>query len=129
MERLWRLYTAAELSPRVILDTPPITVRGRIVNENGEPVVASIIIKGTTRGTTSNANGEFELNNINSDAVLVITATNIERQEIAFNNRGFKSTDGNTSVINISVKTAASSLNEVVINKGYYTERKTIINW
>ncbi len=37
----------------LILEIPPITVRGKIFNEKGEPVIASVIVKGTNCGTTS----------------------------------------------------------------------------
>src|SRR6266513_943488 len=40
-----------------------IVVKGRISNENGEPVSsASVIVKGRTNGVNSNDNGRFEIN-------------------------------------------------------------------
>src|SRR5690606_26765021 len=48
---------------------PPITVRGRIVNEAGEPVIASVMIKGTRLGTTSDADGLFRLENVDENAI------------------------------------------------------------
>jgi TonB-dependent starch-binding outer membrane protein SusC len=105
--------------PRIafINEKPPITVRGRIADENGEPVVASISVKGSSRGTSSDANGDFQLVNISSDAVLIISATNIE--EVSIN------VSGKTS-LSIAVKTVTTSLNEVVVNKGYYTTRRRL---
>src|ERR1043166_4695413 len=39
-----------------------MSVKGRVVNENGEPVEgASVVIKGTQRGTTTDIEGYFEL--------------------------------------------------------------------
>jgi len=39
-----------------------IQIKGKIVNENGEPIHGvSIVIRGTTNGTVSNEDGEFEL--------------------------------------------------------------------
>jgi hypothetical protein len=61
---------------------PPIDVKGRIVNENGEPVLASVQVKGTNKGTSTNADGYFELKNVDDDATLVISAINIETREI-----------------------------------------------
>lgn len=61
--------------------TPPIDVRGRIVNEKGEPVAASIMVKGTNKGTTTNDNGEFELKEVDENATLVISGVNIETFE------------------------------------------------
>jgi TonB-dependent starch-binding outer membrane protein SusC len=106
----------ATLSPQLDADAPPITVRGKIVNEKGEPVVASVIIKGTNRGVTSNADGSFEIFGVDEDAVLLISAANIETQEIKINKR--------PDVGLLSVVMKVESMNEVVINKGYYTEKQ-----
>ncbi len=61
---------------------PPITVRGTILNENGQPVVASIVVKGSTFGTSTDVDGNFTLNNVDDKAVLVISGIGIETQEI-----------------------------------------------
>ncbi|MBL7698552.1 MAG: TonB-dependent receptor [Chitinophagaceae bacterium] len=92
---------------------PPIDVTGRITNENGEPVVATVVVKSTGKATTTNANGEFTLKGIDENAVLVISGVNIEQREI-------KATAG---VMNISVKNAVSALLETVVI-GYGREKK-----
>jgi TonB-linked SusC/RagA family outer membrane protein len=97
---------------------PPIDVKGKITNENGEPVLASIQVKGTSQGTTTNADGYFELKNVDENATLVITASNIETREVKLN--------GRSDLDVVSVKMKIESLNEVVINKGYYTERQRV---
>lgn len=56
-----------------------ITVKGRIVNEIGEGVVASIQVKGTQNGVSSNEQGFFEIRNVDENAVLVISSVNIEK--------------------------------------------------
>ena len=91
--------------------TPPITIRGSIINEKGEPVVATIIIKGTTRGTTSNSDGLFEIQNVQQDAILIISAANIETKEVKVSGR---------NVIDIHVIMKTTTEEEVVINGGYY---------
>lgn len=51
-----------------------IRVRGNVADENKEPVAdATVIIAGTTRGTTTDRNGWFELDNVPANARLVIT--------------------------------------------------------
>lgn len=92
---------------------PPIDVKGRVVNENGEPVLASVQVKGTDRGTTTNGEGVFELKGVDPAAVLVVSAANIETREERVNGMG-------ELVVNVKMKVAG--LNEIVINKGYYTE-------
>ena len=57
-------------------------VKGKIINNTGEAVIAAITIKGTAIATGSNAQGEFSLENVKSNAVLVITGINIETIEI-----------------------------------------------
>lgn len=95
---------------------PPIDVHGRIVNENGEPVLASVQVKGSNRGVSTNSEGYFELKGVDGDAVLVISAANIETREVRLDGKG------EVGVLRVRMKVAG--LNEVVINKGYYTEQQ-----
>ncbi|MBL7697803.1 MAG: TonB-dependent receptor [Chitinophagaceae bacterium] len=96
-------------------DGPSVNVHGRIVNENGDPVVASVTVKGTPAGTTSDVNGEFNLSNVADDATLVITATNINPVEVKVN--------GRTDIL-IKVSMNVNSLNDVVV-VGYGSQRKS----
>ncbi|MEX6688325.1 TonB-dependent receptor [Danxiaibacter flavus] len=49
-------------------------INGRVVDENGNPVnAASITIKGTTRGTTTNEKGEFTLRAETGDVLEIIS--------------------------------------------------------
>jgi TonB-linked SusC/RagA family outer membrane protein len=101
----------------VVNDVPPIDVRGRVVNENGEPVVsASVTVKGTSRGTTTNENGEFYLPGLDKNATLVISGINISTTQIKVN--------GLTSLA-INVKSTITPLEETII-KGYYTTTRKL---
>src|SRR5690242_17969469 len=64
-----------------------MSIHGKVVNENGEPVVVSVTVKGSNTGTVSDANGEFTLSNVPDDATLVITATNIVTKEVKLNGK------------------------------------------
>lgn len=97
------------------LPPPPIDIKGRVTNENKEPVAASIVVKGTQIGTTTNTDGYFELKNVDDNATLVITGVSIETREIKLDGK---------SEISITVKTRINALDEVIVNKGYYTETK-----
>lgn len=66
---------------------PPIDVKGRLVDESGNPVAATVTVKGTSKAVSSNANGEFTLTGVDANAVLVITGVNIETLEIKINGR------------------------------------------
>jgi TonB-linked SusC/RagA family outer membrane protein len=91
---------------------PPIDVRGRVVNEKGEPVAASIVVKGTNKGTSTNDNGEFELKGLDGDATLVISGVSIETFEVKVNGR----TD---LALNAKVKTVVGEEVTVEVNTGY----------
>lgn len=99
---------------------PPIDVHGRLVNENGEPVAATVTVKGTNNATATDADGNFLLKNVDENATLVITGVNIETREMKLSPSVTLSLSKG-EVLSITVKTKISSLNEVVVNKGYYT--------
>ena len=91
-----------------------ITVRGRVSKDDGQPVAgASVIVKGTSNGTTCNDAGEFELS-APSNATLVITATDYLAREVSVNNQ---------TSLNIVLTTLDKTLGEVVVT-GYGTQKK-----
>jgi TonB-dependent starch-binding outer membrane protein SusC len=94
---------------------PPIDIRGRVVNENGEPVVATVTIKGTKKTVATNDNGEFEIKGVDDNATLVISAINIEDFEIKVS--------GRTDLGQVNVKTKISSIPETVVI-GYGTAKR-----
>lgn len=75
---------------------------------------ANIKIKGTTRGTITDFDGNFVLENVNSDAVLEVTSIGYKSQEVPVN--------GHTQ-INIVMKEDTEQLAEVVVI-GYGTMDK-----
>ena len=86
---------------------PPIEVHGQVKDENGKPLMnASVIIKGTNKGTTTNANGDFKITVPNNKAVLVISYTGYKTKEILI---------GNETSIDIQFTRTDNSLNEVVV--------------
>ncbi|MDF2190536.1 SusC/RagA family TonB-linked outer membrane protein [Paraflavitalea sp. CAU 1676] len=95
-------------------DGKTISVTGKVLNDEGEPVPsASIRIKGTNEGTTTNENGVFSIKT-NDNAILVISGVNIETMETSVNGR---------EKLTVFAKTQVSPLEEVV-SKGYYKEKK-----
>ena len=70
----------------------------------------------SARGTGTRSTGEFELKDVDEDATLVISGVSIETVEIKVNGRSDLGT--------ITVKLKITGLGEVVINKGYYTEKQ-----
>ena len=67
------------LSPAPLL---PSVIKGRLLTADGQPIVgASVTIKGTKMGVTTDRNGEFSIEANRSD-VLVISSVGYESQEI-----------------------------------------------
>ena len=96
--------------------TPPITIRGRILDELGKPIPGTtVLVKGTTNtGTVTDANGTFSLNAPDDRGTLVISSIGFTAQEVAIDNR---------TTIDVTLKTDVKSLNEVVV-VGYGTQRR-----
>jgi TonB-linked SusC/RagA family outer membrane protein len=65
-----------------------IPVRGKVVNESGEPVSGvTVSVKGSAAGTSTDANGLFEMTVPSEDAILVFTSVNMERVELSVRGR------------------------------------------
>ncbi|GAB3560070.1 TonB-dependent receptor [Spirosoma fluminis] len=75
----------------------------------------SVAVKGTTRGTTTDANGEYRISVPSNNADLVFSAVGFVSQEI---------TVGNKSTLNLTLTTDTRSLNEVVVI-GYGSQKKS----
>ncbi len=62
---------------------PPIDIHGRVTDSLGNPLAgASITVKGSKKGIQTNANGEFDLKNVNDNATLLVSFTGYTHQEI-----------------------------------------------
>ena len=93
-----------------------IDVIGKITNEQGQILQgASVLVKGSNRGTATNVNGEFILQGLEPDDILIISSIGYETQAISL---------GGQTVIAVQLKTAVTSLDEtVVIAYGTTTRR------
>ena len=95
---------------------PPIDIRGRITDAEGNPLNgATIKLKGTERGTTTDGNGNFTLQIPDEGGVLVVSFIGYQTQEI-------KATA--TGSMNIVLVAAEAQLDDVVI-VGYGTQKKS----
>ncbi|WP_154857901.1 SusC/RagA family TonB-linked outer membrane protein [Cyclobacterium xiamenense] len=84
------------------------TVRGQVTeSSDSEPVLgASVLIKGTTRGTVTDLDGNFELEVPSDEAILVFSYIGFQSQEIVV---------GNQSLLNVVMEYSSEELNEVVV--------------
>lgn len=92
--------------------------------KDGSSVIASILIKGTSKGVSSNSNGTYSLDNVPSNAILLVSSVGYEKLEVPVNGR---------SVINIVLQSSDRSLNEVMVvaygtaNRNTYTGSASVI--
>ena len=95
--------------------TNNITVKGKIVDDKGEPLIgATVQQKGTTVGVMTNASGNFSLT-VPSDATLVVSYVGCSTQEIFVG--------GKTDIGTITLASDVKELEQVVVI-GYGTQRK-----
>lgn len=92
-------------------------VSGTVSDASGPLPGASVLVKGTTNGTQTDFDGNYTLNNVDSDATLVFSYIGYKTIEIAVS--------GKTS-INITLQEDAQALEEVVIVGYGSTTKKEI---
>jgi TonB-linked SusC/RagA family outer membrane protein len=112
-----RILLAIILSMSCTFIYAQIKVSGTVRSASDNEVLpgANVIVKGTTTGTITNANGEYQLEIPSADAVLVYSFIGFQTQEVAVAGR---------SVVNVSLETDAFSLDDVVV-VGYGVQKKS----
>ncbi|GAA4728967.1 SusC/RagA family TonB-linked outer membrane protein [Flavisolibacter ginsenosidimutans] len=94
-----------------------ITVRGRIVDEKAQPVVgASVVVKGTTTGTSTNANGEYQIV-APVNGTLEVSSVGYPTKEISIANQANH---------NVTLTATSTDLEQVVVI-GYGTQKKEAV--
>lgn len=69
-------------------DPKKISMRGRVVNEKGEPLAgATITVRRTDMNTTTDHEGYFSLTEVEEDAVLVVSSVGHVTQQVKLNGR------------------------------------------
>ena len=92
-------------------------VTGKVIGEDGEPVIgASIIVKGTTVGTVTDFDGNFILDVPHDGKQLVISYIGMQSQEV-----------GVSSKVNVRLMSDTQDLDEVVVTAmGIKRDRKAL---
>ncbi|WP_236980984.1 SusC/RagA family TonB-linked outer membrane protein [Membranihabitans maritimus] len=92
-----------------------INVSGTITDQSGEPLIGvNVLVKGTDKGTATDFDGKFSLEDVDEEAVLVISYIGYQTQEFVLKGR---------SNINITLTEDSQTLEEVVV-VGYGTSQK-----
>ena len=83
------------------------TITGKVTDSNGEPLPGvSIVVKGTTQGTTTNVEGEYFLGNVPENAVLQFSFIGMKSEEVVV---------GKGSVINMTLGQETEGIEEVTV--------------
>ncbi|MEO6819463.1 MAG: carboxypeptidase-like regulatory domain-containing protein, partial [Ginsengibacter sp.] len=91
-------------------------VTGNVTSDDGKPLSGvNIIVKGTTTGTTSDANGNFTIRMADKGGVLVFSSIGFTQKEVKV---------GSEKTITVIMSTLNKQLDEVVVI-GYGTTRKS----
>lgn len=93
-----------------------IVITGTVTDENGDKMPGvGIGVKGTTRGSRTDINGNFSISVPDNKAVLVFSFIGYQTQEIAV---------ANQSTLNVSLKPTDKALDEIVV-VGYGVSKKS----
>jgi iron complex outermembrane receptor protein len=92
-----------------LAEKPVQIVKGKVTNPEGKPLPnVSVFIKGANRGTTTNANGDFDIQGNNGD-VLELSCVGYEKREITLNH------SSPVIYINTQLTLADQMMSEVVV--------------
>jgi len=113
---LWRVLLLALMSTVSYAQT--IEVRGRVSEKDNNAIFgANVVIKGTTRGTTTNDKGEYTIQ-VQKGATLTFSFIGFVAKDVVV---------GNSSVINVDLVSESATLDEVVVTAlGIKKERKAL---
>lgn len=107
-KRLFTLITMLLIGVYAAFAQQTITVNGTVVSEdNGEPVIgASILVLGTTKGTITDIDGHFTLNEIAANAQLKVSYVGMLTQTVKATHKLTIILKSDTQVIDEVVVTA-----------------------
>lgn len=104
----------------------PIRISGKVTSAaDGTSVMTSVVVKGTTRGISTDIDGNYVFSNVPSNAVLVFTALGFVKREVPVNGK---------TVLNIVLQESTQELDAVMVvaygtaKKGTYTGSASSIN-
>jgi len=101
-----------KLSEAVASAPPPGDIHGHVTDSLGSPLGgASVSVKGSKKGVSTDDKGNFELKGVDNNATIVVSYAGFESQEIRLNGK---------NEISLRLKQSMSKLDETVV-KGYYT--------
>ncbi|MBV4358917.1 SusC/RagA family TonB-linked outer membrane protein [Parasegetibacter sp. MAH-26] len=101
-------------------------IKGRVTNETGEAVPGvSVTVKGTIRGTATNADGFYQLSVTSTDKVLVFSGASMKTKEVVISGE---------PVMNVTLTPKVTGMGDVVVtgivnrNKNSFTGAVTVLS-
>lgn len=99
--------------------SPGRVITGRVTDSLGKPVAgASVQVKGTRKGTTTNSAGEFSLNGVDDNSILLISYVGYTMQEVPAKGK---------VRMDVVLQSLENILNAVVVNVGYGRQKKEFL--
>lgn len=112
------LPSQAWVGPGLQVVQQAVTVKGQVIDNQGEPVIgATIKVKGTQQGTVTDLNGNYSISGVPAQGILVVSYVGYKEQEIAYSSG---------RPVNIKLIEDDKMLNEVVV-VGYGVQKKSDI--
>lgn len=106
-----------ETNSKQPIQSPKEKITGTIKDNNGDPVIgASIQVKNTGIGTITDYNGQFSLNNVPENGILIISYIGYDTEEIPVNKK---------KNLQIVMKENTKQLEEIVVVVAYGTAKKS----
>jgi TonB-linked SusC/RagA family outer membrane protein len=94
------------------------TVTGKVTDATGGPLPGvSVVVKGTTNGSITDAEGNYKIQNVPSNATLTYSFVGMQAQDVAI---------GERSVLNVTLEEATIGIEEVVAI-GYGVQKKKLV--
>lgn len=130
LQFLWLGLCSLSMSPMIHADVPngatgpameavdnlAIDITGLVTDKDGEPLIGvNVVVKGTNNGTSTDFDGNYQLQGVDEDAVLVFSYIGYRTAEVDVDGR---------SIINVQLESDAQLLDELVV-VGYGTVRKS----
>ncbi|MBB5438136.1 TonB-linked SusC/RagA family outer membrane protein [Pedobacter sp. AK017] len=89
-----------------------ISVTGRVLDDQEQPISGAVVkVKGTNQAALTNVSGQFQLNNVDENAIIVISYLGYVAEE--------RKATQDLGIIKLALSTG--DLKEIEINAGYYT--------
>lgn len=115
LSALWSLATVALFLFSTSAMAQSLSIKGKVTDKANEAIIgASILVEGTSNGTVSDVNGEFNLSNVASNARLKVSYIGYVQQVVVVNGKNF---------LPIILQEDTEVLDEVVV-VGYGVQKK-----